>query len=130
MEVALATEPVDPLSQCTVLSRFAPPHDKLRIERKGDRVPQTPRSHVGHLRKWLLTQHDRGDGVDGIADAGRADRTFPMNGGPEAVRAHLRSGRTAHDGDCIGSSRMFSVDRIDNGRTPCHAEPEGLAETA
>lgn len=40
--------------------------------------------------RWLLTQHDRGDWVDGIADAARADRTFPKNGDPEAVRAHLR----------------------------------------
>ncbi|MGC5796116.1 hypothetical protein [Sphingomonas sp. NFX23] len=45
--------------------------------------------------KWLLTKRDRGDWVDGIADAGSADWTFPKNGDPEAVRAHLRSGRTA-----------------------------------
>jgi uncharacterized protein YozE (UPF0346 family) len=40
--------------------------------------------------RWLLTQRDRGDWVDGIAEAARADRTFPRDGDPEAVRAHLR----------------------------------------
>jgi hypothetical protein len=40
--------------------------------------------------RWLLTQRGRGDWVDGIADPARADRSFPRNGDPEAVRAHLR----------------------------------------
>jgi hypothetical protein len=40
--------------------------------------------------RWLLTQRDRGDWVDGIAEAARADRTFPRDGDPEAIRAHLR----------------------------------------
>ena len=38
---------------------------------------QDPKPAFG---KWLLTQRDRGDWVDGIADAARADRTFPKNG--------------------------------------------------
>jgi uncharacterized protein YozE (UPF0346 family) len=50
---------------------------------------------------WLLTQRDRGDWVDGIADAARADRTFPKNGDPEAVRKHLR-GQQA-DGDAFAA---------------------------
>ncbi|WP_380786836.1 hypothetical protein [Sphingomonas sp. R86521] len=49
--------------------------------------------------RWLLAQRDRGDWVDGIADAARADRTFPKNGDPEAVRKHLR-GQQA-DGDAF-----------------------------
>ncbi len=51
--------------------------------------------------KWLLTQRDRGDWVDGIADAARADRTFPKNGDPEAVRAHLRKQQA--DGDAFAA---------------------------
>lgn len=39
--------------------------------------------------RWLLTQRDRGDWVDGIAEAASADRTFLHEGNPEAVRAHL-----------------------------------------
>ncbi|GAA3714609.1 hypothetical protein GCM10022268_24160 [Sphingomonas cynarae] len=50
---------------------------------------------------WLLTQRDRGDWVDGIADAARADRTFPRNGDPEAVRAHLRKQQA--DGDAFAA---------------------------
>lgn len=47
--------------------------------------------------RWLLTQRDRGDWVDGLADAARADRTFPRDGDPEAVRLHLRKQQA--DGD-------------------------------
>ena len=47
--------------------------------------------------KWLLAQRDRGDWVDDLATAARADRTFPKNGDPEAVRAHLRQQQA--DGD-------------------------------
>ena len=50
---------------------------------------------------WLLTQRDRGDWVDGIADAARADRTFPKHGDPEAVRAHLRKQQA--DGDAFAA---------------------------
>jgi hypothetical protein len=47
--------------------------------------------------KWLLAQRDRGDWVDALATAARADRAFPKNGDPEAVRAHLRQQQA--DGD-------------------------------
>lgn len=47
--------------------------------------------------RWLLSQKDRGDWVDDLAAAARADRTFPKNGDPEAVRAHLRQQQA--DGD-------------------------------
>jgi hypothetical protein len=40
--------------------------------------------------RWLLAQEDRGDWVDDLANAARADRSFPKEGDPEAVRAHLR----------------------------------------
>jgi uncharacterized protein YozE (UPF0346 family) len=51
--------------------------------------------------QWLLAQRGRGDWVDGIADAARADRTFPKKGDPEAVRAHLRNQQA--DGDAFAA---------------------------
>lgn len=51
--------------------------------------------------KWVLMQRDRGDWIDGIADAARADRTFPSNGDSEAVRKHLRSQQA--DGDAFAA---------------------------
>ncbi|QQV77607.1 hypothetical protein H5J25_02030 [Sphingomonas aliaeris] len=59
---------------------------------------QEPRMAFG---KWMLMQRDRGDWIDGIADAARADRTFPKNGDPEAVRKHLRSQQA--DGDAFAA---------------------------
>lgn len=58
-----------------------------------DEMPRLP------FGAWLLTQRGRGDWVDGIADAARADRAFPKNGDPEAVRAHLRKQQA--DGDAF-----------------------------
>ena len=51
--------------------------------------------------KWMLMQRDRGDWIDGIADAARADSTFPKTGDPEEVRKHLR-GQQA-DGDAFAA---------------------------
>ncbi|MES2339619.1 MAG: hypothetical protein V4537_16125 [Pseudomonadota bacterium] len=48
---------------------------------------------------WLLTQRDRGDWVDGLAEAARADRSFPRHGDVEAVRARLREQQA--DGDAF-----------------------------
>jgi uncharacterized protein YozE (UPF0346 family) len=49
--------------------------------------------------RWLLAQRDRDDWIDDIADAARTDRTFPKDGDPEAVRAHLRKQQA--DGDAF-----------------------------
>lgn len=38
---------------------------------------------------WLVTQKDRGDLVGQLAVGAIADRRFPRNGDPEAVRKHL-----------------------------------------
>lgn len=59
-----------------------------------------PESVVGKREpfgRWLLAQKERGDWVDDLAAAARADRTFPKDGDPEAVRKHLRSQQA--DGD-------------------------------
>lgn len=57
----------------------------------------TSRSSRSLIWEWLLAQRDHGDWVDGIADAARADRTSPKNGGPEAVRADLRKQQAYSD---------------------------------
>ena len=36
--------------------------------------------------RWLLAQRDRGDWIDDLTTATRADRGFPRNGSPEDVR--------------------------------------------
>jgi uncharacterized protein YozE (UPF0346 family) len=63
-----------------------------------DQTEPDPASGISFGR-WLLAQRDRGDWIDGIADAARADRTFPKDGDPEAVRAHLRKQQA--DGDAF-----------------------------
>lgn len=47
--------------------------------------------------RWLLAQKDRGDWIDGLANAARADRSFPKDGDAEEVRRHLRAQQA--DGD-------------------------------
>jgi uncharacterized protein YozE (UPF0346 family) len=39
--------------------------------------------------QWLMTQKDRTDLVGQLATGTVADRRFPRNGDPEAVRKHL-----------------------------------------
>lgn len=39
--------------------------------------------------RWLLAQRARGDWIDPISDAARADRSFPKDGDVEAVRRRL-----------------------------------------
>ena len=53
------------------------------------------------LGKWMLTRRDRGEWINGIADAARADHTFPKNGDPEAVPKYLRSQQA--DGDAFAA---------------------------
>jgi hypothetical protein len=51
--------------------------------------------------RWLLRQRDRGDWIDGVAEAARADRQFPKDGDPEAVRKRMRE--MAADGDAYAA---------------------------
>jgi hypothetical protein len=51
--------------------------------------------------RWLLRQRDRGDWIDGVAEAARADRQFPKEGDPEAVRKRLRE--MSADGDAFAA---------------------------
>ncbi len=47
---------------------------------------QEPKAAFGN---WLVTQKDRSDLVGQLAAGAIADRRFPRNGDPEAVRKHL-----------------------------------------
>lgn len=59
---------------------------------------------------WLLKQRDRGDWVDGIAEAARADRAFPKQGDPEAVRKRLRE--MGADGDAFAALDDAELDWV------------------
>ncbi|MDO7843581.1 YozE family protein [Sphingomonas immobilis] len=61
-----------------------------------DEADRDPVASVAFGR-WLLQQRERGDWVDDLAQAARADRGFPKDGDPEAVRQHLRKQQA--DGD-------------------------------
>lgn len=50
------------------------------------RPSQSAREPFG---RWLLAQRSRGDWIDALADAARADRAFPKDGDPEAVRLRM-----------------------------------------
>ena len=50
---------------------------------------------------WLMAQKDRGDWIDPIAAAARADRGFPRNGTPDQVRDRLRA--MGADGDAFAA---------------------------
>ncbi len=51
--------------------------------------------------RWLLKQRERGDWIDGVAEAARGDRQFPKDGDPEAVRKRLRE--MSADGDAFAA---------------------------
>ncbi|WP_267389271.1 hypothetical protein [Sphingomonas sp. GC_Shp_3] len=59
--------------------------------------------------RWMLTQRDRNNWVDGIADAACADPTFPKNGELKAIRAHL------HSQQADGMPSLRSTTRRANG---------------
>lgn len=46
---------------------------------------------------WLRAQRDRGDWIDELATAARADRGFPKQGDPAAVREWLSAQRASGD---------------------------------
>lgn len=58
--------------------------------------------------RWLLKQRDRGDWLDAVADAARADRQFPKDGDPEAVRKRLRE--MSADGDAFAAIDDAEID--------------------
>lgn len=50
---------------------------------------------------WLLAQVDRGDWIDGLAAAARADRGFPKRGDVGQVRERMRA--QGADGDAFAA---------------------------
>ena len=57
---------------------------------------------------WLTAQKDRGDWIDPIAAAARADRGFPRNGTPDQVRERLR--QMGADGDAFAALDDAEID--------------------
>ena len=49
--------------------------------------------------RWLVAQQDRGDWIDDLAGAARADRGFPKEGTPTDVRKRLQA--LGADGDAF-----------------------------
>jgi len=49
--------------------------------------------------RWLLAQKSRGDWIDDLAAQARADRGFPRNGDPKAVRTRMAA--NGADGDTV-----------------------------
>ncbi len=47
--------------------------------------------------KWLHARPDKGDWVDGLAEAARQDRMFPRHGDLEAVKKWLAGRRPSGD---------------------------------
>ena len=65
-----------------------------RVEHSLGKAADTPytlaeRPRAEPFGRWLLAQHDRGDWIDGLADAARRDTGFPKNGTPDEVRARM-----------------------------------------
>ncbi|MGO1303316.1 MAG: hypothetical protein ACTMKV_00870 [Sphingomonas parapaucimobilis] len=57
---------------------------------------------------WLLAQRDRGDWIDPVATAARADRGFPRHGTPDQVRERLRA--MGADGDTFAALDDAEID--------------------
>lgn len=60
--------------------------------------------------RLLLKQRDQGDWLDCVADAARADRQFPKDGDPEAVRKRLRE--ISDDGDAFAAIDDAEIDWV------------------
>ncbi len=47
--------------------------------------------------QWLVTQGHRDGWIGDLAKAAKADRSFPRDGDPDAVRAHLHTKQAESD---------------------------------
>lgn len=95
---------VDAIMQRTVLTSKVPTEERVLadgqiveamtaapVEQPQHAVPMAATERREPFGEWLLAQRDRGDWVDALATAARADRGFPRNGSPEDVRKRLQS---------------------------------------
>jgi hypothetical protein len=73
----------------------AAPDVRLKVERR----TATP-AERGPFGRWLVRQPEEGLKA-GLVKAARADRQFPLDGDPEAVRARLRA--------CMAEGDMFEA---------------------
>lgn len=51
---------------------------------------QTEPERVESFGRWLISQRDRGDWIDDLANAARSDRQLPRDATPDQVRDRLR----------------------------------------
>lgn len=65
---------------------FTPAPKDVRLRETGRTKDMEERGPFG---RWLLMQIDREGFIGRLATAARADRSFPKNGDPEAVRKRL-----------------------------------------
>ncbi|WP_294390500.1 hypothetical protein [uncultured Sphingomonas sp.] len=62
----------------------AEPEPVVLVEQGSEMVMREP------FGRWLLAQKDRGDWIDNLATAARADRGFPRDATPDQVRGRLQ----------------------------------------
>lgn len=79
----------------TPIEADAPP-ERIAERPLAPREEQAGREPFG---RWLLSQHKRGDWIDALAAAARADAGFPKTGTADAVRARLHA--LGADGDAF-----------------------------
>ena len=71
-------------------------------------MPVSEQEEPEPFGRWLLAQRDRGDWIDDLATAARADRGFPKQGSPDQVRDRLRL--QGADGDTF--EQMDDAERV------------------
>ncbi|WP_324695557.1 hypothetical protein [Novosphingobium sp. RL4] len=77
---------------------FTPAPPDTRLRESGRTLPPAERGAFG---RWLLRQTEATGLLANLVKAARADRQFPLDGDPEAVRKRLR--------DCGADGDMFEA---------------------
>jgi len=84
---------------------FAPAPPDARLKETGPVRAPAERMAFG---RWLVRQDCRGGLIGQLVDCAKADRSFPLDGSPEAVREHLRGAMA--DGDMFEAVDEAEVD--------------------
>lgn len=85
------------ISKTTDYRAYTPAPPDSRLREMGRTEPPSERGPFG---RWLLRQEETGIRA-GLIQAAKADRQFPLDGDPEAVRARLRA--------CMAEGDMFEA---------------------
>lgn len=73
---------------------FTPAPKDVRLRDAGPVRPASARMRFG---RWLLLQEERGGLIGQLAASAKADKGFPIDGDPDAVRARLQLGQAEGD---------------------------------